>query len=73
MTKGEIRKARKADRAAGRAYLADRAGDRPRGRNFTPPDEVRDDCRDTQIFSDTPRGQRALDRWARRNYDNDRD
>lgn len=50
MTKGELRAARKAARAAGTPYA----------------DERRDDATDTMIFSETGRGRGALDRWARR-------
>ena len=54
MTKGEIRKARKAARVAGRPLMGELA--------------VRDDRRDTTVFSESVVGYRARDRWARR-YD----
>ncbi len=55
MTRGETRKARKDARAEGRTFTGD----------LTLP---RDNQRDTTEFSETPRGYRARERWARR-YD----
>ena len=55
MTKGELRAARKAARAAGKPL--DGALALPR-----------DDARDSMVFSNTPRGRDALYRWAKR-YD----
>lgn len=54
MTKGEKRRARKAARAAGRPLTGELAID---DRDETPVE-----------FSETPRGYRARERWARR-YD----
>lgn len=54
MTKGELRAARKAAKAAGRPLEGDLA--------------VRDDRTDREVFSESARGYRARDRWARR-YD----
>ena len=54
MTKGELRKARKAARENGTPLAGELAVD-DRG-----PDPIE--------FSETPRGRRALERWARR-YD----
>ncbi len=66
MTKGEMRAARKAARAAGRkltgALRVERYADAPR-----------DDAHDGVIYTDSRRGQRALERWAKRCYDYDRD
>ena len=55
MTKGEIRKARKAERAAGKPLAGELA-------------LPRDDSHDTTVFSESARGYRARERWARR-YD----
>lgn len=54
MTKAEIRKARKAARAEGRALTGDLALDRGQG---------------SVEFSESPKGHRARDRWARRYED----
>jgi len=52
MTKGELRKARKAARAAGRPFTGELAtGDRDTGGHE---------------FSETPRGYQAREQWARR-------
>jgi len=53
MTKGEIRRARRMARAEGRPFEGELALDRG-----TQPHE----------FSESPRGRRTLDKWARR-YD----
>lgn len=55
MTKGEIRKARKAARTAGRKFTGELALER-------------DDTRDREVYSETAKGYRARERWARR-YD----
>ena len=52
VTKGELRKARKAAKAAGQLLTGDLA-------------LPRDDHHDTAVFSETPRGYRARERWAR--------
>ena len=51
MTKGELRKARKAARAAGKPLEGELA--------------LRDDHNDTMAFGEGPAGYRARDRWAR--------
>lgn len=56
MTKGELRKARKAARARGERLTGELALPSDRG-----PEPF-------EVSSDTPRGRRALERWARR-YD----
>lgn len=55
MTKSELRKARKKARADGKPLDGELALDR---KGIEPME-----------FSETPRGRRALDRWARRYYD----
>ena len=55
MTKGELRAARKAARAAGQSLSGELALPNDRG---TQPVE----------YTESPRGRKALDRWARR-YD----
>ena len=57
MTKGELRKARKAARARGERLTGALAVD-----------QHRDDSHDRSMFSETPRGRDGLERWARR-YD----
>jgi hypothetical protein len=53
MTKGELRKARKAARAAGQSW-------------HTAKTEKRDDATDQVVFTETPTGYRARERHARR-------
>lgn len=53
VTKAEVRKARRAAHAAGSALVGELALDRDTGR---------------EEYTETARGRRALDRWARR-YD----
>jgi hypothetical protein len=55
MTKAERRKARKAARAAGEPLTGELAI----------VDEHRDDGHDSTVFSETPRGYAARERWAR--------
>jgi hypothetical protein len=54
VTAGELRKARKAARAEGKPLTGELA--------------VRDDRTDTETFSETAKGYKARERWARR-YD----
>lgn len=54
MTKAELRRARKQAKANGQKLTGELA--------------LRDDRHDTASFSETPRGYRARERWAR-NYD----
>ena len=61
MTKGEIRAARKAAKAAGKPLTGElRIGDEPR-----------DDQGDSTVFSETAKGYRARERWARRYYESE--
>jgi hypothetical protein len=55
LTKGELRKARKAARAAGLPLAGDLA-------------LTRDDRGDREVFTESARGEAARERWARR-YD----
>lgn len=57
MTKSELRKARKAAASQGGDWRSANTG------------EHRDDRRDAVCFSETPRGYRARERWARRYAD----
>lgn len=65
--KGELRRARRAARTAGSPMVGPLALAKKQGDEASNI-EVRDDSRDSSIFTETPAGYRARERWARK-YD----